>query len=301
MNLPILHVKWFIDNHQSTLNPIYNFTETPFIIWLSIVLTLVLLAAFIDKKVKLKTPKWIKTLQTHRSKLTYIFQALVGASLIFASYNNAILAPHYPAEAALPLLKILQTIAGLILIGNFALPLAAGLIVAIYLGTIYHFGTIEAIDYINLLGIAAFLALTNRKDKSQKFAIPILRITTGLALFILAFSEKLFYPEKAYEFLTKYPLNFMSEIGVANFSDKLFTLSAGSMEAAFGLILIFGFITRINIAVLTIFFLMSNAFFFIQGHPKEGLIELMGHLPVIASVIIFITYGSGKKEQTSAN
>lgn len=294
MNFPLLHVKWFIENQNTPPSPIYNLTETPFIIWLLIVISLVLIAAFIDKKIQPKPLKWIEKLKTHRPKLVYIFQALVGASLIFASYKNALLVPHYPAEIAPTIFKILQTLAGLILIGNFAQPVAAILILTVYISTIYYFGFSEALDYINLIGIAAFIFLIKRSNKTHNLAVPTLRISTGLALFILALSEKLLYPDKAYEFLEKYHLNFMPTMGLENFGNKLFTLSAGSMEAAFGLILIFGFITRINIAALTIFFLLSNAFFFFTGHPMEGLIELMGHLPVIASVIIFLTYGSGK-------
>lgn len=287
MNLPILHVKWFIETDSSSMNPIYLLMKTPFIIWTILVITLVVLAALIENKLRPKVPQFIENLSKHRTKILYIFQFLVGASLIFASYQNSILVPHYPAENLPSFIKIAQTLAGLILIGNFAHIIAAILLIFVYLSATYYFGFFEVIDYINLIGIAAFLILAKSSNQNKaNLAAPILRITTGLALFILALSEKLLYPDRAYAFLDKYPMHFLDI--------KLFTLSAGAMEAAFGLILILGFITRINITILLGFFLASNIFFFLKGYHFEALIELMGHLPVIASVIIFIVYGSGK-------
>lgn len=299
MNLPLLHVKWFIENHGRTPAPIFDFSlKNPSILtWLLIVIFLVSLAYILDRKIKPPKENFLKKSEITKPQLLHLFQILVGMSLLFASHRGAILQPHFSGTASTQLLQIAEMASGILLIANVAVPFAAILLLITYLGTVYFFSFFEAIDYINLLGIAAFLYLWKTKNSKLKkyhyLGLPLLRIFTGLALFILAFSEKLLFTYKAEEFLHNYHLNFMQNIGFSNFSDHLFILSAGAMEAAFGLILIFGFITRINIAVLTTFFLASNIYFFVQGYFEEGIIELTGHLPIIATVIILLVYGSG--------
>ena len=301
----LAHVKWFIDyemNRDST-SPIYDFSiSNPAILtWISIVSVLVALAFFIHKQ-KPQAPKnLISWAEKHKGKFLYFFQACVGISLLFASYSGTILLPHYIGPEGSQFLHILEGITGLLLILNIAVPIAAVALLITYFTTFYYFSFVEAIDYINLAGISIFLFLekTKRFKDYKRYALPALRIFTGLALFILAFSEKLLFQQRAQEFLGNYELNFMKAIGFESYSDTFFALSAGAMEAAFGIILILGLITRLNVLVLTGFFLASNIFFFVQGHNQEGLVEFMGHLPIVATAIFLIAFGSGKLRKTT--
>ena len=86
----------------------------------------------------------------------------------------------------------------------------------------------------------------------------------------------------------------MSVIGI-NYSDRLFILSAGSMELVFGRIMMLGVITRINTFMLASFLVSSNVYFFLQGNYSEGWMELMGHLPIIGTALLLVLYGKSFK------
>jgi len=273
------------------MSPIYHFDPTnPYVgFWVLIGLTLLFTAFILEKKLKGPSKKFLKKAEDSKGMLLRIFQVLVGLSLLFASYRGAILAPHYQGASTSGFFQLLEYITGALLIINFQTRIAATLLLIIYIGTIINFGFFEALDYINLIGIAIFIFLSNKKE----VALPILRIFTGLALLILAFSEKFLYPAKAYELVDKYHLNFMSVLGLDWFNHELFIFSAGVVEAVFGLIMIFGWITRVNTTALLSFFVASNIYFFAIGYPEEAFIELTGHLPLIGTAIILLTYGSG--------
>jgi uncharacterized membrane protein YphA (DoxX/SURF4 family) len=70
------------------------------------------------------------------------------------------------------------------------------------------------------------------------------------------------------------------------YTDYLFTLSAGTMEALFGLIFILGVVTRLNALAIAIFFSIP---IFILGP-----IELAGHLPHFCAVVLLLLFGSGE-------
>ena len=58
---------------------------------------------------------------------------------------------------------------------------------------------------------------------------------------ILGFSEKILAPELGVNFLEGHSWNFMNAIGL-NFSDYLFTLSAGATEFILGLVFVLGIV-----------------------------------------------------------
>jgi uncharacterized membrane protein YphA (DoxX/SURF4 family) len=300
---PLAHIKWFIEKEYSSTSPIYDLSlsDPRIIIWISIVGILLILAYFLERKIKGPSKKFIKTARKISPQILHLFQILVGISILFASHRGALLQPHFQGSEFGGIFQVVEALTGILLIADVFTCHAAILLVITYLSTFFLFGTFEALDYINLIGIATFIYLKNNCNKKyakhHHLAIPILRIFTGLTLFILAFSEKLLFADMAYEVVERYNLNFMPYFGFEVFDYNLFILSAGAMEAAFGLIMIFGWITRINTIVLTAFFLASNIYFFLAGYHEEGLIELMGHLPVIATVLVLVLYGSGNKKK----
>lgn len=291
--MPFAHVKWFIDYKmgEDQMSPIYDFSlhNPAIIIWLSIVLILVLAALILSRFLKQPPEKFREFTKRNRGKIIYIFQAFLALSLLFAAYNGAVLEPHYTGATSIQIIQGIQVVTAILLLTNFAIPFAAVLLLISYLSIIYFFSFSEAIDYMNLIGISVFLFW-----RKSEFALAILRVFTGLALFTLAFSEKLLFPGRALEFLEHYQLNFMQMIGFHGYTNSFFTLSAGAVEAAFGIILILGLITRVNIAALTGFFLASNIFFFVQGYNQEGFVELMGHLPIIGTAIVLFAFGAGR-------
>jgi len=79
----------------------------------------------------------------------------------------------------------------------------------------------------------------------------------------------------------------MQLLGFEWYSDYLFTLSAGAVESLIGLIFILGLVTRLNaLAILIIF---SIPMFIL------GPIELAGHLPHLAAVVLLLLFGGGNR------
>lgn len=294
------HVKWFTENTTHELEPIFGFAPSnPFILAAVGSVAMALLIAFIlDKKIPEPSNKFLAKAKKIRPSILRIFHILLAVSIIFASYRGAILQPHYTgSETANNFFRFIEIITGLLLISGRGVRLASIMLLITCIGTYFIFGIFEAVDYINLIGISIFVFLEKPRDpqekKFQHLALPLLRIFTGLTLVILAFSEKLLFPTKALELVEKYNMNFMPALGFEHYTNELFILTAGTVELIFGLIVLIGWIPRINILALTCFFLASNTYFLILGHNEEALTELMGHLPVIATVIIIVVYGAG--------
>jgi uncharacterized membrane protein YphA (DoxX/SURF4 family) len=127
----------------------------------------------------------------------------------------------------------------------------------------------------------------------------LLRFHTGVALSVLAFSEKLLQPSLAMAFLEKHNVNFMKTLGFENFSDHLFVLSAGFSELLFGMIFVLGLVTRINTLALAFFLIASNVYFFLMGKSAEGILEIIGHANLFAIGLLLIFYGAGSKLRLS--
>ncbi|MFT7184347.1 MAG: putative membrane protein YphA (DoxX/SURF4 family) [Oceanicoccus sp.] len=289
----IAHVKWFAEGGLEV--PSYAFSE--WYGWMFIGVILILSAFLLDRKVKGPNKSWMKWLKDTRSKWVYFFQVTLAASLIFAAANQVMLVPHYEANTLV--VPILQVLAALFLILNRWVWIGAGLLLTSYLAAVLSFGPLESIEYINVLGMVAFLwlekPLNNDWIKWKDSSLDILRISTGLALIILAFTEKLLSPGRALSFMADYEVNFMSVLGF-DYSDRLFVMSAGSMELVFGVLMLLGLIPRINTLVLAGVLLSSNIFFFVQGYYSEGWVELMGHLPIIGTAVLLILYGKTFKK-----
>jgi len=290
----IAHVKWFIEE-TNEVSP-FSFYETSVWVWLIIGMSLVLVAGLLDFYMKGPNEKWINWVKKTKSKWIYFLQLAIAASLIFASANQVILVPHY--EASSLFLPIVEVLAAFFLILNRWVWMGTFLLFFSYLASAISFGFLEVADYINVLGMVIFLYLekpfNNHWKRWRHRSLDFLRVLTGTALVILAFTEKLLAPEKALSFLADYDVNFMRTLGF-DYSDRLFVLSAGSMELVFGLIMILGFIPRVNTAALAVFLISSNIFFFIQGYGTEGVVEIMGHLPIIASAVLIVLYGKSFK------
>ena len=122
-------------------------------------------------------------------------------------------------------------------------------------------------------------------DTLAGLSLPMVRVGTGLTLVVLAIHAKLLNPSLALSFLDAYDLNFMKLLGFTSFTNLHFALAAGVAELTFGLLLISGIATRFVTGVLGLFFLSTTVVF--------GPMEVLGHLPLFAIVILLILRGSG--------
>ena len=298
----LAHVKWFVARDGSLPSPDYHYTWTSpaVLVWILIFIALITLSYHLDKRIchlipgqRIAIPVFVR-----------IFSVLVGIALVFAAYySEAIFAAHYiVTNRFLFLLQFIEAAIGLMLISQISLkttvyPFIPGNLIAFLYGSIaVIYGFTEVFDYINFLGIAVFLIFHYSGDpKIQQFAVPSLRVFTGLALIVLALSEKLLNPDLGYAFLSIYDWNFMKMLGMNWYTNELFVLSAGFMELIFGINILLGFMTRVTTAVVATFMVISNLTFVFQQHMDLAITELIGHLPIVATAIVLVVHGSGNR------
>jgi hypothetical protein len=121
----------------------------------------------------------------------------------------------------------------------------------------------------------------------ERQAISALRVLAGLSFVMVAFTEKLLVPEAGVAFLAEHPnFNVMGGyFGLEWWTDYRFTIAAGVVEAAAGIALLSGVMTRVVILTLLVPFNLTVAFL-----PP---IELLGHLPIFGIMYVLLLYGSG--------
>ena len=134
-------------------------------------------------------------------------------------------------------------------------------------------------DYFSIISFSFFRKIFK---PFQSYALSLLRLGTGTTLMILGFSEKILAPEYGINFLNLYHWNFMHDFGFTNY---LFVIAAGVVEFTLGLLLVLGIATRPVAIVTAIIFTIP---LFILGP-----IEIAGHLPHFAAIVLLILFDNG--------
>lgn len=197
-------------------------------------------------------------------------------------------------------LSYAQILLGLCLMIGLYTRLVSLVVLAAYLAVAFLFGFREWLDYIDVIGVALFLAILGRGNFSlderfnirfldlsqyKEYAMPLLRIFVGLDLMVLGINDKFFNPYVAMTVVQEHHLNFMQGLGFTGFSDALFVLGAAAVETSVGLMIVLGIVTRLISVILTVLFTITLVIF--------GPLELIGHLPIFAAVFALLTMGSG--------
>lgn len=266
-------------------------------IWIAISLTLVAASVFLDAR--LPTIRIVDSKTRH--DFIEILRIFTGMSLLLTAYEGAIVAPHLVAYGSFGTkLVFLQAIIGILLIANRFVRHAACLMIILHLGLAIQFGVLSAMEYLIAVGIAVFLLINNLptvelRERFKPYSVDTLRILTGISLITLGFSEKLFGAVMAESFLAAYQWNFLQALGFEFFTDRLFALSAGFIEVVFGVILVLGTTTRLNVLALSAVLLASNVLFIMQGNNEAALVEFVGHMPVIGVALILLLLGYGQR------
>lgn len=222
-----------------------------------------------------------------------------GVSLLAQAARGSYLAPSLdlPDNALGSSLAIAEGALGVWLIAGYRIRPAALLLVASGPLSMPVYGIVPILERIDLLGIALFLALlppgetpggaTSVASRKVAPALLSLRSLVGLALVVLAFSEKLARPDLALAFLDRYPaFNVLRALGL-EVGDLAFVRIAGAIELLFGLLILSGALPQLAVILAGIPF---NATLFFLGAG-----ELIGHLPVYGAMLALLVYGSDKQ------
>jgi hypothetical protein len=192
-------------------------------------------------------------------------------------------------------LGILEGVVGVWLIAGWRVRPAAWLLVLAGPLGMLGYGVVPILERADLLGIGLFLALLPPDDARPLGAVRIdparvrdavlgLRVLVGLALIVLAYTEKLARPDLSLDFLDSYPaFNILQLVGLP-ISDLQFIQFAAGVEILFGLLLISGAAPQSVVLVAGVPF---NATLFFLGAT-----ELIGHLPIYGAMLALLVLGS---------
>lgn len=297
----LAHVKWFVSEDAPAMR-VYQLTDGPVITW--IIVSLVIIAAgILIEKYGPRQPRPIAEFLHHseRNALT-IFSIVTGIAMLLSSYLGYIFAPNLILEGTLRTILLgSQAIIGALLVLGIFVRIAGLALLALYFFAVWHFGALHMADALIVVGISLFLLITGRpswritKSKAidrltrnyHSYAIPVIRVFTGINLVVLGFTEKILHPELGMAFLAEHHWNFMQMLGFASYSDYWFVLSAGVVETLLGVVLVLGIVTRINTLVLATFFVATLILL--------GPVEVIGHLMHFAIVGLLLVFGAGNK------
>ncbi|AFZ69644.1 hypothetical protein [Deinococcus peraridilitoris] len=182
-------------------------------------------------------------------------------------------------------------------------------IAAVVLGALWLLGVLllglpAMLENSLYLGVAAFFFLAGRgpvsvdrvilpksvpTDAMMVRAVSALRIGTGVSLIVVAFTEKLANAPLATAFIEKFPLNFVSQVGIP-LPDNVFLAGAGGMELLIGLFLVFNIFTREISAVAWLFFNLTLTVF--------DSTELVNHLPFFGVMVVLLMWMPGQESRT---
>lgn len=292
------HVRWFVDPSATveTFEP-YRLADVAVLVWIAV--ALLLIGASVALDTRLPNVRIVDTKTRH--DFIELLRVFTGMAMLLTAYEGAIIAPHLIAFGTFgTFLLFAQAGIGILLIANRFVRQAAILMMLLHMGVAIKFGLLAAFEYLIIVAIAVFLLINNLptaalRERFKPYSVDLLRILTGISLITLGFSEKLVGAMMAENFLALYQWNFMQTLGLEFFTDRLFVLSAGVIEVVFGVILVLGTTTRLNVLALSVVLFASNVLFLIQGENEAAMVEFIGHMPVIGVAVILLLLGSGQR------
>lgn len=294
------HVKWFVDSQKIIEEshdtvPFYYLHSVEVIIWAIISLLVVLVFSILDRFIP-EPRGLLRFASKHEWGIDRVASVILGLYLISVSLIwNIILIPEIPVGSfdAFGLL-ILQLTLGILFVLGVGIRTASVGLLGLCGYLIYKTGLLEFGENLLTVSLAIYFYIkSSPKDsffsKWEKHSVEIVRLGTGISLIVMAFSEKLTYPELGLSFLQVHHWNFMYNMGLTWYTDNLFVLSTGFAEMIFGIIFILGYLTRINTILISCFFASSVTMMMVQFGQWE-----VEDLVVYAAAALFIFYGHGK-------
>jgi uncharacterized membrane protein YphA (DoxX/SURF4 family) len=293
------HVKWFVptneiikESHQTT--PFYYLQSTEVWIWMAVALVTVVVFGYLDSLIK--APKKLTEFSfKHEKKINRVVQIVLGLFLLVTVnfFWDTIITPHVATGNVFRYgVQAIQVAMGLMFILNLFPRIASIMLMTFCVGLGLWSGPVTFAENLLLFSIALYFFIKNSPEDSKifrlnKHAVEILRVGTGICLIVLAFTEKLAYPELSLAFLQAHHWNFMQPF-FPNFSDSLFVLSVGASEVIFGILFIMGYLTRVTTLFLAVFLVSSATVMFLSVGDWEA-----GHVVIYAAAILFLAFGHG--------
>jgi len=300
------HVKWFLSRPESEIlkepkPSLFTHLSLDNLIPILFVFGLMLLVLAIGIKWKGSelNERLLLQAQIHEAVINLCMAFMFGVSLVYCGITKTLLVPNFIICSHCPQwLPGAEIILGvLITVGLFSRLCSLSIFYLAFMALCKH-GFDDCLDLMPLLGLNLYFLLAGRNRLSLDYILRIdrlevpwlletaylfIRWTMGLGLIILAFNEKLLYPQLAMDILEHVPaLNILHYFG---FSNAMFVLISGLAELLLGFCLLSGSFPRLAVMFLLGIFASTTAVF--------GLSELFGHASCYAIILSILLRGEG--------
>jgi hypothetical protein len=296
MALPLAHETWFVDRVPPSDLGFATDAATLGLLTLAVVVTAAArLAAHVrsgvDVPVLARLAPW----------MPFAVRIHLAVSLVGLLSAGWYLAPGLELEGVAGWLlgMIAAVVAVMLVIGWRVREAAALLVLAGPVGMLVY-GVGPIVQRADVLGLALFLAaagagrwssdheLGREREASERDlarALWLLRVAAGTALIVVAFAEKLANPALAQAFLDSQSVDFnLAALVGLPVDDLTFIRIAGAIEVLFGVLVLSGALPQLVVLVVVVPFNATLYFF--------GTVELLGHLPIFAAMLVLLVYGS---------
>lgn len=302
------HEKWFHDSKEYPLR--FDLLMRPLpMAFVGAVLLATLAGAIVWKKwgrELVPGPENFGASDARRSLLYGLVPLILGIHLAVPMLVNGVQGRLFSPDNQLSqpwniFLGVAQTgIALAIFYGAFT-RLAAVALALLWVVGIFVVGLQPMLDNALYLGFAGFFFCAGRGPISiDRFVVPFLepsprlieysmsflRIGLGLSLVFVSFTEKLANIPLGTSFLSTYPLNFTTALGIP-MSNELFVLCAGAVELLVGLWILFGIFPREIVLIAWVPINMTLTIF--------NWSELIGHLPIYGTMAVLLLWSPGAR------
>lgn len=274
------HVKWFSDFDFADAPRSFSEIVTPTFIALALLSVVVISGmVFIDRR--LDNIGWYGAINTWLSDREQhsmtVMRVAMAAVLLISWENQALLTPELVEEVAW--VGWFQFALAILLLFPKTAPSAGVGIVLLWLIGVVQYGPFHMPDYLHYVGIGVYLFVSGLDDERLRgLGLPALYATIGFALVWLGF-EKLVYPNWTLYILEQNP------VLIGPFPPMFFLQAAAFVEIALGFLLFIGLLERPLAAVITLVFFSTTLIF--------GRIEVIGHTPLHAALVVFLLSGPG--------
>jgi uncharacterized membrane protein YphA (DoxX/SURF4 family) len=303
------HVKWFYQGERPPLSWNAFFQPLPLAFAggaLLLVLGLWVLQRARRGRGMLPDLEFFGALPERRMGLYGFVPAILAVHLAVPLFVAGVTGHLFSPDNALPtgwgyVIGLVQAGIALSLFYGGLTRIAAAVLAWLWLVGIALVGLEPMLDNALVLGFAVFFFLAGRGPISvdrlilprleppahwMRHAVTALRIGVGLGLISAAFTEKFANTGMAQSFLTQFPLNFTSAIGLF-IPDQVFVLAAGTVELIVGLCLLLNVFTREVIVIAWVPINLTLTIF--------NWTELIGHLPIYGAMAVLLIWQPGPR------
>ncbi len=302
------HLRWFIDvtspsalAYQQTMNR-FEF-DLVYLFLLAGAVGFVITAITLDNLARKN--QLVGTLLNAPLKLPLhlewrLVSILLGLMLLMNSHHGVLLAPNLPTsnEFMFKAAIIVQFVTGLLFVSQlsfvlsamatFCLAVIATIITPpmIMIDYVFEFAGIMVAFYLIGPSISRIdrILWPASSPRNEQIAVAVLALSLGLQLAELAIHNKLLNPGLALIFIDENGfLNFMRMVGLSSFKNIYFVFAGGIAELMLGTLLVFGIATRFVALGIGFIFTLTSVIF--------GLHELLGHIPIMAVVLLIVLNG----------